>query len=279
MRARRRGRCTHARHAARATPCCHRNVPHFFQTCTFAVTVFSQSSKVHIAVISDLHLGAGGRADGFGHDDSDFLRFLDFLEGNFERIVLLGDIWETLTSPIPWRVRASLLEARATHYEIAKRFEQPSYTYIHGNHDLIAGVVDRAPDRWVLPVDGKRIVFTHGHHHDGFLCMARHLVELGVCVGGWLRRMGLRYLYEMFEALEQRRACLGLDPRSSFQRWAVGVAERAESDIVVTGHTHVARVSEHGPRLYLNSGSCSNGRFSYLAMDTRTDSYRVCDSW
>ena len=45
---------------------------------------------MQIAVISDLHLGAGGAADGFGHDDGDFLRFLRFLERNFERIVLLG---------------------------------------------------------------------------------------------------------------------------------------------------------------------------------------------
>ncbi len=41
---------------------------------------------MHISVISDLHLGSGGAADGFGHDDAEFLSFLDFLEGNFEKI-------------------------------------------------------------------------------------------------------------------------------------------------------------------------------------------------
>ena len=53
---------------------------------------------MEIAVISDLHLGTGGAADGFGHDDAEFLRFLSFLERNFERVILLGDIWETLQS-------------------------------------------------------------------------------------------------------------------------------------------------------------------------------------
>ena len=38
-----------------------------------------------IAVISDLHLGRGDGSDRFGHDDAEFLRFLDFLEGDFER--------------------------------------------------------------------------------------------------------------------------------------------------------------------------------------------------
>jgi len=53
---------------------------------------------MHVAVISDVHLGTGGRTDAFGHDDAEFLRFLRFLEHQFEHILLLGDIWETLAS-------------------------------------------------------------------------------------------------------------------------------------------------------------------------------------
>ena len=101
---------------------------------------------MEIAVISDLHLGPGGAADGFGHDDSDFIRFLAFLEANFERIVLLGDIWETLTGSLPGDPRAELLAARLAHPEIARRLSRPVYTYIHGNHDLVAGAALRARD-------------------------------------------------------------------------------------------------------------------------------------
>ena len=63
---------------------------------------------MNIAVISDLHLGSDDATDSFGHDDAEFLRFLGFLEGNFERIVLLGDIWETLTSRCPWVARRAM---------------------------------------------------------------------------------------------------------------------------------------------------------------------------
>src|SRR6188474_2998957 len=94
-----------------------------------------------LAVISDLHLGAGDLADSFGHDDGDFLRFLKFLEGNFERVILLGDIWECLQSRKLGNAREELNLALAAHPEIARRFSRPSYHYVHGNHDILAGVL------------------------------------------------------------------------------------------------------------------------------------------
>jgi predicted phosphodiesterase len=218
---------------------------------------------VNIAVISDLHLGSDDATDSFGHDDGEFLRFLSFLESNFERIVLLGDIWETLTSRCPWVARRALADTRDRHPEI-----------------IIAREVDGAPEHWSLDVDGKRFLFMHGHGHDRWIRMARHIVELGVCLGGWIRRAGCHGLYRQLDALDQRRSAISAQPEScSFQAWAVGEASRAQADVVVTGHTHVPTASEHGPRLYLNSGSCSRGRFTYLALETRNDVYGVHHTW
>jgi hypothetical protein len=45
---------------------------------------------VDIAVISDLHLGSDDPSDSFGHDAAEFLRFLTYLESNFEQVVLLA---------------------------------------------------------------------------------------------------------------------------------------------------------------------------------------------
>ena len=72
-----------------------------------------------IAVISDLHLGPADNTDLFGHDDAEFLRFLQFLESNFERIVLLGDIWETLSSKVPWTPEQALRACRRAHITAA----------------------------------------------------------------------------------------------------------------------------------------------------------------
>jgi predicted phosphodiesterase len=235
---------------------------------------------MHIAVISDLHLGVGDRSDLFGHDDADFVRFLDFLERNFERIVLLGDVWETLAGFHPSRPRATLDEARRAHPEIARRFGRLCYSYVHGNHDVIAGACDGVPEKLELEADGVRLLFTHGHQNDTLWRNAACISEIGVWLGGWLRRVRLEAVYRVFEKLDYLRDGASVEPeRCDFQRWAVGVAEAERADVIVTGHTHVATRAEHGDRLFLNSGSCSEGGYSFLAIDTQRGNYGVHTSW
>ncbi|MGE0327999.1 MAG: metallophosphoesterase family protein [Polyangiaceae bacterium] len=227
-----------------------------------------------IAVISDLHLGAGDACDWFGHDEHQFLRFLRFLEDNFERVVLLGDIWETLTSKSHGDWVGGLRAARDAHRGIARRFEGPKYQYVHGNHDLIAGTVDGAPDRLLIDSGDARVVFTHGHHHDLLISKARWLSELGVWLGGWIRRASLDPLYRAFRGIERlTENNAGNDQR--FRRWALDVAKNYRADIIVTGHTHRAQVFEEGPRVFLNSGSCQEGRFSFSALDTASGRFGV----
>ena len=234
---------------------------------------------MNIALISDLHLGSDDPTDSFGHDDGEFLRFLSFLEANFEKIVLLGDIWETLTSRFPWDPNRAFAAAQARHPEIARRLRSPKYQYIHGNHDLIARDIQGAPESWAIQTNGRRILFTHGHAYDRMLVSLRHLAELGVCVGGWLRRMGLHGLYRWLECIEHR-ATASPDPAGCrFQAWAVDAARRAQADIIVTGHTHIPLAIHHGHHLYLNSGSCSQGRFTFLGIQPRSDVYAVHHAW
>ena len=76
-----------------------------------------------VAVISDLHLGNGGPSDNFGHDDAEFLKFLSYLERNFEKVVLLGDIYETLTCASPFGQAREFTRCREAHAEISKRFD------------------------------------------------------------------------------------------------------------------------------------------------------------
>lgn len=235
---------------------------------------------MQIAVISDLHLGTGGPADSFGHEDAEFLRFLRFIERNFERIVLLGDVWETLTGLQPGRPEVELPRAREAHPEIARRFARAKYSYVHGNHDIVAGAVEQAPEELVLHADGVRLLFTHGHQNDPIVRSARWLSELGVWVGAWIRRVGLGPLYTLARTLDTIRSGATEAGRThDFQRWAVGVARLRSADVVVTGHTHVAGMAEHGDRLFLNSGSCSEGKISFLSIDTRAGKYAHHSEW
>lgn len=228
-----------------------------------------------LAVISDLHLGSGDLADGFGHDDADFLRFLKFLESNFERVILLGDIWETLQSRKLGSAKEELALARATHPEIARRFELPKYRYVHGNHDMVAGLLG-VPDELELEADGVRLLFTHGHQNDDLIQRRLWLSELGVWLGGWIRRVGLGAFYRLCAKIDETRAGLSLDGAlCPFQRWAVGEAARRKFDVVVTGHTHLATRTEHGSHLFLNSGSCSQGKLCFSSIDTGSGAYAV----
>lgn len=230
---------------------------------------------MELAVISDLHLGAGDRADGFGHDDAEFLRFLKFLEGNFERVILLGDVWETLQSRVWGKAREELALARAAHPEIARRLERAPYHYVHGNHDIVAGLLG-VPDELRLNVDGVRLMFTHGHQSDPLVQRREWLSHLGVWLGGWLRRVGWGAFYRLCAELDGARGGhLESGSGSDVERWAVREAARRDVDVVVTGHTHLATRNEHGSRLFLNSGSCSDGQLNFLSIDTRRGHYAV----
>jgi len=230
---------------------------------------------MEIAVISDLHLGSGGATDSFGHDDHEFLRFLNFLEGNFERIVLLGDIWETLTGKAFGDPARELELARAQHPEIARRFQRPKYTYIHGNHDLIARDVVQAPEQLTLSADGVRLIFTHGHQGDQLTSRHRWLSEIGVWLGAWIRRVGLPTAYAFFARLESLRGASRESTHCAVRRWALEQAKTCEADVIVAGHTHVPVRAEHGSCLFLNSGSCAEGRLSYLTLNTKRAEFAV----
>ncbi|MEI9952808.1 MAG: hypothetical protein WDO74_28495 [Pseudomonadota bacterium] len=65
-----------------------------------------------------------------------------------------------------------------------------NYLYVHGNHDLIAGV-QGTPDELVINTRDTRILFTHGHQNDALVQRRRWLTDLGVWLGGWIRRLGL----------------------------------------------------------------------------------------
>jgi predicted phosphodiesterase len=231
---------------------------------------------MQLAVISDLHLGRRGLTDGFGHDDAEFLRFLHFLEGNFEQIVLLGDIWETLTGTRLGQAEAELRAAQEAHPELTRRFRRKKYLHVHGNHDIVSRDVDGVPEELALRADGVRLLFTHGHQGDDLVVKRQQASELGVWLGGWLRRLRMMPLYRLASSIDNWRGGVSPDStRCTFQRAWMNRAERRDVDVMVTGHTHLATRAEHGARLYLNSGSCSEGNFSYLAIDTRRGDYTV----
>jgi predicted phosphodiesterase len=219
-------------------------------------------------------ISISGQAE-FGHSDEDFLRFLRFLEDDFQRIVLLGDIWETLTGVGLGAAKQQLRAARERHPEIARRFERPQYLYVHGNHDWVAGEAEGVPEQLQILADGVRIVFNHGHRGDQLVARHRWLSELGVWLGAWVCRIGWRRLYSLCSKLDALRCGAAEAPRCVVRSWAERHASDERADIIVTGHTHVAARADLGSCLFMNSGSCSEGHLNFLALDTKRSDYSL----
>lgn len=232
---------------------------------------------MQIAVISDLHLGRGDSTDLFNHTHSSFLRFLNYLEGNFERIILLGDIYETLGG-LPGRQRRELGLIQEAHQPLVARFNRPQYTTVYGNHDMVTSKLG-ASEEIMLESDGVRMLFQHGHTYDWFIRHLRRFPEFLVWVGFYLARNGLKFFFRLGEKIDMwSRQRDGL---KSFRQWAFGEAEKKKADVIVTAHTHTGGVVRHqdGHRLYLNSGTCSKGKLSWLSLDTKNGSYHYHINW
>jgi len=231
---------------------------------------------MRLAVISDLHLGRGDLADAFGHEDGEFVRFLKWLERHFEKIVLLGDIFDVLTAPRFGSQRAEFQQIRRAHPELVARLLSPPYIYVHGNHDRAAQQVFAAPQEMVVEDHGVRILFTHGHHFDWIIHRVRHLSDASVWLGGWMRRLGWNAIYRFGYELDMRlRMGRERGLASKFQQWAVALAAARHADVVVTAHTHWPCVRTIGSRMYLNSGACFEGRFEFLQLNTQSATFEL----
>lgn len=229
-----------------------------------------------IAVISDLHLGPGDVTDQFGHNDYEFITFLKFLESNFEKIILLGDIYECLMSREFGKTEYLIKNCQEAHKEIVKRFNTSQYTYVHGNHDQISSKILNTPEDFFIKVGNENILFTHGHQYDSFVQDKRIISEFGAWLGGWIIRIGMLPVYKIFATLEAKYGCGGLDKmKRQFENLAVTSAKQRKADIVVTGHTHLAAKSEYGSQLYLNSGTCSEGNLNFLSINTNAGNYKI----
>ena len=233
---------------------------------------------MRIAALSDLHIGARPWMDEFRHSEGSFLRFLDRLEAEFEAIVLVGDVFQTDHCWIPGRRGAirQLRLARGRLPDLAKRLAAAPYHYIYGNHDAIAQDLLAARETLALEADGLRIFFVHGHQFDPLFRRAWALTRAASWCTGRLRFVGLRALAQSIEGhdirIKHRRFH---HPEGPYLKAGRRLLREQHADIVVMGHTHMPVRVEVPEGIIVNSGSCSAGQLSYVAIDTRQHSVEL----
>jgi UDP-2,3-diacylglucosamine pyrophosphatase LpxH len=216
--------------------------------------------QMRIAVISDLHIGADEFSPtGFGE-------FLDHLEREHDEIILLGDVFECYSPALPWRALAQYDRLDRLHRDITHRFRSAKYTILSGNHDMVLRRARGIPSRTERAHNGYRILLSHGHENESAFGSAIkvRLVELYMWLIYRLKRIGLPALYHWSYRIDYE---LNMKDGGAAHVEAARRLVRDGYDVVVFGHTHVARhVELREGGTYINTGDCVRRRM-YASLD------------
>jgi len=224
-----------------------------------------------IAVISDFHLSPRPWMDSFGHEEDEFISFIQRLEAEHQQIVLLGDIYQTdhATLPSTTTAQRDLELARRRYPGLVEKIEGPHFHYVVGNHDAIAASVLGALPYRRLEHDGLAMVFIHGHQFDPLLNNIRPITNLSTKLMGRLRYFGLRRVAEWFEekdvVLKEERYG---GPEGPYALAARHLMRRHRAELVCMAHTHCPTQIYLPEGRLLNSGACRLGRSDYITIDT-----------
>ena len=226
-----------------------------------------------ILIISDLHIDT---CDNFGTFQWDEMELIVHIEGirdscNIDKVILNGDIFELL--------KYSYEDIRKANPVLIKYFMDKDFIFIKGNHDIVN---DFGLDHFqITNSSGQIIHIEHGHNADWF-----NGSRLGRAIG----KFGLSLLKKMSHSKTLMNIYFGIVafqdqinyiPKSyntlKYLTYALKLLQKF--DVVVLAHTHKLE-SHHTYYLnkkkrYLNSGSCSLGRFQGIIMDTETLKYEL----
>lgn len=188
------------------------------------------------AIFSDLHLGDGGKADNFVHNEDTMIYALKYYKKNKYSIILLGDIEEF------WQFDFLRIRKRydKTVYELLRTFQTNSVHRVFGNHDIEwAGISDPiidtanhlpgAPEAVML---GDYIFLVHGHQgdtlSDKIVWFSRFWVRVFKVIEPIVRKFG----YENSAATKSQ---IPKDRERAYYKWA-----KVTKIILICGHTHRA---------------------------------------
>ena len=200
------------------------------------VKILPLSESDRYVVFSDLHLGNGGKADNFSHNESSMVSALKYYRDNDFSIILLGDIEEF------WQFEYNEIREKYDNsiYELLKSFSDEKVHRVYGNHDKEwAGLYDPISDNPDIPFGAPEgillddnIFLVHGHQGD-------ILSEKNA----WSSRFWVRN-YRKVEHLVRKigrgdpaatKSQIPKDREKVYYEWA-----KKNKKILICGHTHRA---------------------------------------
>ena len=231
---------------------------------------------MRIAVLSDLHLGAFDKADrGRGHDEH-LLAVLSALEAEHDQIILLGDVWETLTCRFSKGLRGCIKGRSRRPPRRCTPIHTAKYRLVSGNHDWITASASGAAQEIMVDSNGLVIRFMHGHQHDPWSGSLRFISEFIIWFSGWMARLGTDVLIRFFDRLHNllSKTSVADELGPSEAKLLADGADR-QVDVTVIGHTHVPGIKTDQGQLLVNSGHCLGGVVHSASLDTDARTIRV----
>ena len=219
---------------------------------------------MRIATFGDLHLSHISALDKFKGREENLLHFDDHLNRTHEKIVLMGDIFQTDYGFYPGP-RPDVLEMILNRYpRIIRRWGSKSCQIIFGNHDRITDRLLGTAKQIHLKKDGWHLWFIHGHQFDPFIGEKRFPYLFTWMIGG-MRRAGFRRLADF---LEGPFYDLGQKLFHALTSKAREELMGGKNDVIIMGHSHQATCLPFGKGVYVNSGDCFCRFMKYISIDT-----------
>ena len=228
---------------------------------------------MNILVLSDLHIDACDNFGTFQWDEMDLIMQIEGIREiyNIDKVILNGDIFELL--------KYTYDDIKKANPILIRYFSDNDFIFIKGNHDIVN---DFGIDHYDITNSlGQSIHIEHGHNAD-WLNGTRFGRALGKSGLSILKKMShsksMMEIYFKIVAFEEQ---INHIPKSyntlKYLTYALKLLQK--HDVVILAHTHKLE-SHHTYYLnkkkrYLNSGSCSLGRFQGILMDTETLKYEL----
>jgi predicted phosphodiesterase len=228
---------------------------------------------MNILVISDLHIGNNDHFETFGWDVDDFINAVEMIrfEEKIDKIILNGDIFELY--------KYSFTEIYKNNKKLIDYLTGDNFILLKGNHDAICSM---GVDNFTLEnSEGKRIYIEHGHSADFMngTRLGRKIQTISFNLLRWLSRHPW-ILKVYFRIVEFDDAINRIPKKYDSYKYLKHALNLLKSyDFVVLGHTHKIEAHKtyylNHKKHYVNSGSCSMGRFQGVVIDTESMKYET----
>jgi len=228
---------------------------------------------MNILVISDLHIDTGDTFGAFQWDETDFIMQIERMRDMYslDKIIFNGDTFELL--------KYRFEDIKMSNPILMKYLSDKDFVFIKGNHDIFLDFGVKAYQ--ITNSQGQVIHIEHGHNADWFD---------GSKFGHAVSKFGFSLLKKLSNSKSMMDIYFKIvafgdqinhipKKYNTLKYLTYALKLLKEYDVVILSHTHKLE-SHHTYYLnkkkrYLNTGSCSLGRFQGLVLDTETLKYEL----